>query len=133
MKTTSSTPPPSLRAFNATSNSVCRASGGDVSHSARGASSRRESPKKQTLERLACAAMVQINRERADNVRDFLDASPRGHAEPKNHAMAFAAKWTDCGRRDVYKGLWNDPAMSSAILALLGEAAEVLEQLTLAD
>ena len=86
-------------------------------------------PTKQTLERLVCAAMARVDPGRPPSVDAFLQSAPRGLASHKNIAMAFAAKWTDCSRRDFYKGIWADASLAAQLETQLGEGLAVLQTL----
>jgi len=68
-------------------------------------------PNQQTLERLACAAVVAAYPARAGAVQSWLDARPAAPAAgPKEHAWSYMAGWYgEHGCQDFYENLWRDP------------------------
>ena len=83
-------------------------------------------PGKQTLERLACAAVTEIYEERGEAVADWLADSrvtpPAKHTH-KAAAMALMAGWhPDRGSEGFFEAVWDDPAVRPVLLRLLAEA-----------
>lgn len=69
-------------------------------------------PAKQTLERLASAAIVAGYPDRGPGVQTWLDAPPRGQRIAKSYAHSYFAKWhADHGDGDLYENLWRDEAI----------------------
>jgi hypothetical protein len=68
-------------------------------------------PDKQTLERLASAALAAAYPARAASVQNWLDARPTPPAaDPKEHAWSYMAGWyAEHGCEAFYSNLWNDP------------------------
>jgi len=69
-------------------------------------------PAKQTLERLASAAIVAAHPQRGPTVSAWLAAEPRGGDTHKHHALSYLAKWYagKHGSDDFYEQLWRDEA-----------------------
>jgi hypothetical protein len=67
-------------------------------------------PTRQTLERLACAALIAAYPLRAKSVQDWLDSRPNPpHADPKEHAWSYMAGWyADQSCEAFYSNLWTD-------------------------
>jgi hypothetical protein len=68
-------------------------------------------PAQQTLERLACTAIVAAYRDRARAVHGWLGSRPAAPvAGPKEHAWSYMAGWyAEHGCDDFYAHLWRDP------------------------
>ena len=68
-------------------------------------------PDQQTLERLACAAIIAAYPARAAAVQNWLAARPNPPAvDPKEHAWSYMAGWyAEHGCEAFYSNLWNDP------------------------
>jgi hypothetical protein len=68
-------------------------------------------PDQQTLERLACAAIVAAYPARAAAVQNWLGARPHPPGvDPKEHAWSYMAGWyAQHGCDSFYSNLWNDP------------------------
>jgi hypothetical protein len=74
-------------------------------------------PDQQTLERLACAALVAAYPPRAASVQGWLDGRPAPPtADPKEHAWSFMAGWhAEHGCEAFYSNLWHDPLVVAAL------------------
>ncbi|MEM9555790.1 MAG: hypothetical protein AAGC60_16165 [Acidobacteriota bacterium] len=84
-------------------------------------------PNKQTLERLACAAIVEAYTRRAEPVESWLSAEPRTSVDEKNYSFSYLAKWyADHGADDYWRALWRDEAIAEALEGRL-EASGALE------
>ncbi len=71
-------------------------------------------PAQQTLERLACTAIVAAYPDRAHPVHAWLGSRPAAaQAGPKEHAWSYMAGWyADHGCDDFYAHLWRDPRIA---------------------
>ena len=78
-------------------------------------------PAKQTLERLACAALCHVYPERAGAVDGWLSSRMNApSAGPKEHAWSHMAGWYAArGCEAFYSGLWKDEAVRSRLEELL--------------
>jgi hypothetical protein len=70
-------------------------------------------PDQQTLERLACSAVVAAYPARMAAVAAWLNSRPAPPgADPKDHAWSYMAGWyAEHGCENFYGNLWNDPAI----------------------
>jgi hypothetical protein len=74
-------------------------------------------PDQQTLERLACAAVVAAYPARKSVVAAWLNSRPAPPgADPKDHAWSYMAGWyAEHGCENFYGNLWNDPAIGAEL------------------
>ncbi len=74
-------------------------------------------PKKQTLERLVCAAIIAVYPERAPAVHAWLNSRPDPPpADPKEHAWSYMAGWYAAhGCEDFYRAVWRDHEVATAL------------------
>jgi len=89
-------------------------------------------PRQQTLERMACSAMLEAYPERGAVVSSFLTAEPTSPViGPKHHAWSYMAKWSaDRGCEDFYSALWEDEQIKNALIEIMtgNETWSTLEQ-----
>jgi hypothetical protein len=70
-------------------------------------------PGKQTLERLAAAAILAAYSGRGPAVSSWLDAEPLGLKLPKSYGYSYFAKWySNHGAANFYEALWQDEAVT---------------------
>jgi hypothetical protein len=70
-------------------------------------------PGKQTLERLAAAAILAAYSGRGPAVSSWLDAEPLGLKLPRSYGYSYFAKWySNHGAANFYEALWQDEAVT---------------------
>ena len=74
-------------------------------------------PDQQTLERLACAAIIAAYPARAAAVQSWLHGRPiPPKRDPKEHAWSYMAGWyAESGCDFFYSNLWNDPQIAAEL------------------
>lgn len=88
-------------------------------------------PRKQTLERLVCAAIAEAHPERGEEVSKWLASrsKPLPEKSHKAHAASHMAGWfSESGSFDFYRAIWEDEKIRAAIESRLQQigATEVL-------
>lgn len=82
-------------------------------------------PDQQTLERLVCAALAEVDASRAEHVRAFLAARPSPPSDEKlhkSHAAAHMAGWfSSHGSEDFFRAVWDEPALRRVLERRLAE------------
>ena len=83
------------------------------------------SPRKQTLERLICAAIHAAHPKRGAGVQEWLDAPPRLETPvSKNFSYSYLAKWyAKHGADDFFRQVWRDGTVAQELRRRL-EATE---------
>ena len=78
-------------------------------------------PRKQTLERLVCAALVSAYPARGAAVKTWLDTRPDGpQAGPKEFGWSYMAGWyAEQGCEAFYRRLWKDDSLSKELKSRL--------------
>ena len=81
-------------------------------------------PTQQTLERMICAAILEVYPDRAGPVNQFLTATPLppGDTNPKSYAWSFMAKWAgESGCDRFYQALWEDEQVRESLKNIMTE------------
>lgn len=90
-------------------------------------------PTQQTLERVVCAALAEVDGARADCVEHWLRSSPTAASlGPKSYSGSYIAKWHAEDRLDAFYGRLMTDAMAGereALQALLADVWYVFERL----
>lgn len=74
-------------------------------------------PRKQTLERLVCAAIAATHPDRAPSVERWLADPPvSAPVTHKHYSLSYLAKWyAEHGADDFFRALWRDPAVAGEL------------------